>query len=187
MTIEEIEDAYRKIPFQTLLVDEARKAAGRDGDPELTYGTTTPRLALKILRLLDAGPKDIFYDLGCGFGVPAIVAGTLCHRATGIDVLPPLIERARGVASDLGLGNVSFIAGDLRQADLRDGTIFYSYCTCFSPETRAVVAQKIAEAAPGARIVTVTHALDHPRIELVAKQSLRWGAVSHGVFLQRLV
>jgi SAM-dependent methyltransferase len=187
VTLEDVEDAYRKIRYQTLLVAEARAAEGREGDPELTYGTTTPRLASQILDLAGAGPDDIFYDLGCGFGVPTIVAALRCKRATGIDVLPPLIARARDVAEELKLGNATFTVGDLRQADLSDGTVFYSYCTCLSGETRRAMADAIARARPGARIVTVTHALDHPRIELVEKTSLRWGAVSHSVLLQRLV
>src|SRR5258708_6159883 len=107
-----IEGEYRKIPYQSLIVDDARKAQGRDGDSELTYGTTTARLALKILALLDAGPDDVFYDLGCGLGVPTNVASLLCRRATGIDVLPQLIEHARRVAEALELKNAKFIAGD---------------------------------------------------------------------------
>lgn len=186
MTIEDVEDAYRKIRYQTLLVAEARAAEGRHGDPELTYGTTTPRLASQLLDLAGAGPDDIFYDLGCGFGVPTIVAALRCKRAIGIDVLPPLIARAREVAEELKLGNASFIAGDLRHADLSDGTIFYSYCTCLSEPTRHAMADAIARARPGARILTVTHPLAHPRIEVVEKTSLEWGLVSHAVFLQRL-
>ena len=80
------------------------------------------------------------------------------------NVLRPLIARARAVARELKLRNAKFIAGDLRKADLSDGTLFYSYCTCLSAKTRAAMSRRIAKARPGARIVTVTHALEHPRI-----------------------
>ena len=187
MKIEAIERAYRQIRYQSLLVDEARTAEGRADDPELTYGTTDPRLARKLLGLVKAGPEDVFYDLGCGLGVPVMVAATICKRATGIDVLNPLVERARGVAEELGLSNAKFLEGDLRTADLSDGTIFYSYCTCLLSATRDAMARQISRAEPGSRIVTVTHALDHPMIELVRKLSLSWGAVPHTVYVQKLV
>ncbi len=183
MNLARIEAAYRAIRYVSLLVDDARKAEGRAGDAELTYGTTAPRLAAKILRLARVSGGDVFYDLGCGLGVPTVVAATLCARATGIDVLPQLIEKARAVAAELQLANARFVAGDLRQADLSDGTIFYSYSTCLSAETRAGMAERIAQARAGARIVTVTHALEHPRIELVKKLRLRWGAVPHTVYV----
>ena len=182
-----MEREYRKIRYQSLIADDARKVEGRAGDSELTYGTTTPRLALRILDLLKAGPQDIFYDLGCGLGVPTIVAALICRRAMGIDLLPQLLEHAQGVAKALELRNAKFIAGDLRAQDLSDGTVFYSYSTCLSQETRDAMAEKIAAAKPGARIVTVTHSLRHPALELVEKVELRWGATPHGVFLHRRV
>lgn len=182
--VEAVEREYRKITHQSLIVDDARKAEGRDGDVELTYGTTSPRLALRILReVLGCGPGDVFYDLGCGLGVPTVVAALVCARATGIDVLPQLLEHGRGVARTLNLSNARFVHGDLRAQDLGDGTAFYSYSTCLLPETRAAMAERIAQARPGARAVTVTHALDHPALERTAKLELRWGATPHSVFL----
>ncbi len=174
--VKEVEHEYRKIRYQSLIVDEARKAQGREGDRELTYGTTTPRLALRILlEILHAGPGDIFYDLGCGLGVPTIVASLLCKRATGIDVLAPILDHPRQVATALKLRNAKFIAGDFREQDFSDGTAFYSYSTCFSPETRALLAEKVSAAKAGARIATVTHPLRHPKLEFVEKVTLRWG------------
>jgi tRNA/tmRNA/rRNA uracil-C5-methylase (TrmA/RlmC/RlmD family) len=185
--VAEVESEYRKIRYQSLIVDDARKAQGREGDPELTYGTTTARLALKILDLLEPGPEDVFYDLGCGLGVPTNIASLVCKRATGIDVLPQLIGHARQVAETLELSNAKFIVGDLREIDLSDGTVFYSYSTCLSAQTREVIAEAVSKAPPGARIVTVTHWLTHPSLELTRKTSLRWGATSHGVFLHERI
>lgn len=183
--IREVEREYRRIRYQSLIVDDARRAQGLEGDDELTYGTTPPRLAFRILELLQAGPQDVFYDLGCGLGVPTIVAALFCKRATGIDVLPQLIDRARGVAKALKLRNTKFIAGDLRQQDVSAGTIFYSYSTCLSPQTLAAMAEKVSAARPGARIATVTHPLRHEKLEFVEKVSLRWGLTPHAIFLHK--
>jgi len=59
--LRQIEAEYWKIQYPHLVVDEARKAAGRAGDSELTYGTTSPSLAVALLALAGAG-KDIFAE-----------------------------------------------------------------------------------------------------------------------------
>ena len=178
-----MEREFRKIRYQSLIVDDARRAAGRDGDRELTYGTTTPRLATRILLdILRVEPEDVFYDLGCGLGAPTLVAALYCKRATGIDILP-ILDHPRGAARKLGLRNAKFISGDFRAQDFRDGTAFYSYSTCFSAQTRAALAEKLCETRPGTRIATVTHALKHPGLEFIDKITLRWGLTPHAVFL----
>ena len=142
-------------------------------------------MARILLDILQAGPDDTFYDLGCGLGVPTIVASVICKKATGIDVLEPVIAHARKVAKALKLRNAKFIAGDFREQDLSDGTIFYSYSTCFSPATRAVIAERVSKARSGALIATVTYPLQHPALEFIKKIPMRWGLTTHGVFLHQ--
>jgi len=85
--LEEINAEYRKILYPFLLVDDARRAAGRAGDPEMVYGTTPASLVLQLLDFANATAEDIFYDCGCGLGVPTIVAAHFCKKAIGIEIL----------------------------------------------------------------------------------------------------
>lgn len=57
-------------------------------------------------------------ELGCGSGLTALVAAA-CNplgRFIAIDVDPAQVARARGIADAAGIGNVEFVAADLRDA-----------------------------------------------------------------------
>ncbi len=82
--LDRIDEEYRKIAYPYLLVDEARKAAGRDGDSEMVYGTTPPSTVMALLEFGEATADDVFYDLGCGLGVPTVVAAHFCKKAIGV-------------------------------------------------------------------------------------------------------
>lgn len=181
--LQQIEEEYWKIQYPHLVVDDARKAAGRPGDPELTYGTTSPALAVELLALAGAGQDDVFYDLGCGLGVPTLVAAVICRRAVGIEILPELIETGRSIAAALGLTNASFQVADLKTADLSDATVVYSYSTCLGPRTREQLAVRAALTRPGTRILTVTHPLEHEALELRSTQELSWEGSARTVYL----
>jgi SAM-dependent methyltransferase len=170
----EVAKAYREIKYPFLVVDEARQAAGRQGEADFTYGNTTPALVLRILELASATQDDVFYDLGCGLGLPAIVAALVCRKAVGVEILPALVRHARRVAKALRLENVRFIESDFGSVDVSAATIVYSYSTCFTAENRAALAACAARARPGARVLTVTHELSHPALELRKKRELRF-------------
>ena len=60
-------------------------------------------------------------DVGCGAGDVAFLAARLVGptgSVMGVDNNPAILETARQRASAAGLSNVSFVAGDLRDADL---------------------------------------------------------------------
>src|SRR5205809_890893 len=105
----------------------------RDGEGNDTYvmGRTeaeTQRLMLlaKALNLPlqrwleDAGvsPGMRVLDVGTGAGDVALVAGAMVGpqgSVVGVDMNAALLESARERASAAGLGNVSFVQGDLRE------------------------------------------------------------------------
>src|SRR5579859_2225161 len=112
----DVDAEYWKIKYPSLLVHEAREAAGRAGDTEMVYGTTPGAAVLELLELAYATADDVFYDLGCGLGVPTIVAALVCKRSTGIELLPQIAQQAQAVAEGLKLANATFRVGDLKTA-----------------------------------------------------------------------
>jgi SAM-dependent methyltransferase len=181
--LDQINAEYRKIAYPFLFVDDARRAAGKAGDSEMVYGTTPPSVVLELLEFGGATAEDTFYDLGCGFGVPTIVAAHFCKRAIGIEILPEVAERAREVAQSLQLANASFEVTDFKSADLSAGTVIYCYSTCLRAQSRAELAQGVSRAPAGTRVLTVTHNLEHPSLELKESREMSWEGSRRSVYL----
>jgi ubiquinone/menaquinone biosynthesis C-methylase UbiE len=84
----------------------------------------------KVLReyldAMDIDSANTVLDMGCGTGV---AARTIARRAnfsamvTGIDLSPYLVEAAKRLADEEGLGSlVEFRSGDTRELDIPDGS-----------------------------------------------------------------
>jgi SAM-dependent methyltransferase len=67
--------------------------------------------------------QDRILDVGCGCGLTTRVAARAAAGgdATGIDLSAAMLERARAVAREDGLTNVSFVHGDAQVHAFRDG------------------------------------------------------------------
>ena len=181
--LEQIDAEYRKIAYPFLLVDDARRAAGRAGDPEMVYGTTPASAVLQLLDFAAATPDDVFYDLGCGLGVPTVVAAHFCRKSIGIEILPEVAQRAREVAQGLQLANATFEVTDFKSVDLSEGTLIYCYSTCLRAQSRAELAEGVSKARPGTRVLTVTHNLEHPSLEMKESRELSWEGSRRSVYL----
>ena len=69
-----------------------------------------------ILALADPGPHKTILDLGSALGDVCFLLAPHVKEAVGVDASPRAIELARARASESGLANVRFVAGDV--ADL---------------------------------------------------------------------
>jgi predicted RNA methylase len=61
----------------------------------MIYGNTPPAVVVKLLELAEVRADDVFYDLGCGFGVPTVVAARACKKSLGIEILPEVAAQAQ--------------------------------------------------------------------------------------------
>jgi len=70
--------------------------------------------ALRLLvEVTAAGPEDTVLDVACGPGLVVCAFAAVVRHATGIDVTPAMIERARLLAREKGLVNVTWQVGDV--------------------------------------------------------------------------
>jgi ubiquinone/menaquinone biosynthesis C-methylase UbiE len=88
------------------------------------------------------------------------------RHATGIDVTPAMLERARDLARQRGLGNVTWDLGHATPLPYPDGafTIVVSrFAFHHFPDPRAVLAEMVRVCAPGGRILVCdVQASDNP-------------------------
>jgi ubiquinone/menaquinone biosynthesis C-methylase UbiE len=82
-----------------------------------------------LVPYLSAGAQVL--DVGCGPGTITIdVARRIgTGAAVGVDSAPAMIERAKQMATDTGVGNVSFRCSDALSLGFPDNTFDVTYCS----------------------------------------------------------
>jgi SAM-dependent methyltransferase len=121
--------------------------------PDIHFTPTRHNIAEAMLRLASVTADDVVYDLGSGDGrIPIIAAQKYGARGVGIEIDPTLVERAWRIANEAEVANrVSFIVGDLFEADLSQATVITLYV---SPNMMKMLAPRLRALKPGTRIVS---------------------------------
>jgi SAM-dependent methyltransferase len=77
------------------------------------------------VRHADLKPGETVVDLGSGAGVDVFLAAELVGpegRAIGIDMTPLMVDRARAIATERGISNVSFLLAPIESMPLPDAS-----------------------------------------------------------------
>ena len=121
--------------------------------PDIHFTPTRHEVADKMLKLADVTPDDIVYDLGSGDGrIPIIAAQKYGAKGVGIEIDPKLVELSWEIANQAEVANrVSFMVGDLFEADLSEATVITVY---LSPSIMKILEPKFRALKPGTRIVS---------------------------------
>src|SRR6516162_6802587 len=119
-----------------------------------------------IVQAARPTPNDRLLDVACGPGLVVCAFAPYVQAATGIDVTPAMLERARQLAAEKGLANVAWRQGDVYSLPYGDAS-FTIATTRFSVhhflDPAAVLREMVRVCAPGGRIVVVDdHAPEDP-------------------------
>ncbi len=106
-----------------------------------------------MLRLAKVTADDVVYDLGSGDGrLPIIASQKYGARGVGIELDPRLVELSWRIANEAEVANrVSFIVGDLFEADLGKATVVTMY---LSPSIMKALEPRLRALKKGTRIVS---------------------------------
>ena len=156
-------------------------SAGRPGG-QWVYGDTGIPVIYRLLRRWGVNRADVFYDLGCGCGIPVFGAGLLAGRAVGVDIVEPAVHFCQRAAAALNSSHLEFLLEDLFATDISSATFIYLACTTFPPAVRARLGEKLREARPGTRILSVTHPIRGRGIRHVLSlpQLFSWSGYGEG-------
>lgn len=121
--------------------------------PDIHFTPTRHNIADAMLRLASVTADDVVYDLGSGDGrIPIIAAQKYGARGVGIEIDPRLVEISWLIANEAEVASrVSFIVGDLFEADLSKATVLTMY---LSPHIMKMLAPRLRALKPGTRIVS---------------------------------
>jgi ubiquinone/menaquinone biosynthesis C-methylase UbiE len=131
----------------------------RQATPFATSPGIRDEAALKlIVECSGAGPDDTVLDVACGPGLVVAAFARVVRHATGIDITPAMLERARAHAVEQGLTNVTWHQGDVLPLPWPDGsfsivTSRFAFHHFLDP--LAVLREMRRVAAPGGRVVVI--------------------------------
>lgn len=114
-----------------------------------------------VVEFSGAGPEDTLLDVACGGGLVVCAFARVVRHATGIDITPAMLERARALAREQGLTNVSWRQGDVLPLPYADGAfsiVTSRFAFHHFLEAGAVLREMARVCAPGGRVVVVDSA-----------------------------
>ena len=122
------------------------------------------RLVVEFSR---ASPDDTVLDVACGPGLVVAAFAKACRHATGIDLTPAMIDKAREHAAALGLTNVDWRVGNVLPLPFADGSfsvVVSRFAFHHFPDPLAVLREMARVCArPGHIVVADMAASDDPR------------------------
>ena len=131
----------------------------RQATPFATAPDIRDEAALKlIVECSGAGPNDTVLDVACGPGLVVAAFARVVRHATGIDITPAMLDRARAHAAAQGLANVTWHQGDVLPLPWPDAsfsivTSRFAFHHFLDP--LAVLREMTRVTAPGGRVVVI--------------------------------
>jgi SAM-dependent methyltransferase len=122
------------------------KESSRFGDAYVN-GPVSYWILRSYLDCKNFGPKEVFYDIGCGHGrVLCMVARHRVAKCIGIELSTEFAEKARANAAALRgrLSPIEVRVGDAVDMDYTDGTTFY-FGDPFGADTMRAVLKRIGQ------------------------------------------
>jgi SAM-dependent methyltransferase len=112
-----------------------------------------------LQRLVDtsgAGADDEVLDVACGPGLVVCAFAPVVRHATGIDVTPAMLDRARTLAAEQGLVNVTWRQGEVLPLPFDDASfsiVVSRFAFHHFERPQAVLAEMRRVCRPGGRVV----------------------------------
>jgi protein-L-isoaspartate(D-aspartate) O-methyltransferase len=111
---ERVLEAMNAVPRELFVPESERRRAYNDSALPIGFGQTIsqPWIVAAIAQALALSGDERVLDVGSGSGYSTAVLAYLASGVIGIERVPELAERSRGVLAELGVANAEIIAGD---------------------------------------------------------------------------
>jgi len=149
----------------------------------------TVRIALGVgnpVRHANLRPGDDVVDLGSGGGIDCLLAARAVDAAgsvIGVDFLAEMVARGTAAAQAAGLGNVSFVQGEIEALPLPDASVdvvISNGVINLSPRKVRVLAEAFRVLRPGGRLAIVDLVLEHDLPPEIQTHPAAWAGCLSG-------
>ncbi|WP_394841993.1 class I SAM-dependent methyltransferase [Pendulispora brunnea] len=136
------------------LKETAKQAWASFAPTEMFSGSTAPRL----VKFAQVTPGARVLDVACGTGVVGLTAARLGAKVTGLDLSPPLLERAKENASIMGL-EIEWHQGDVEALPFEDASfdvVLSQFGHMFAPRPKVAIQEMLRVLRRGGTIAFST-------------------------------
>ncbi len=170
-------EALAALPREAFVADAQRKLAYIDRPVAIGAGRrmTEPMVLARLLQVAQLKGGETALVVGAGTGYSAAILSRLVKKVVALESAPELAERAKAILAQLGISNVSVVAGDLAAGRPADGP--YDF----------VLVDGAAEVVPDALTAQLA---DRGRLAVVVRDVVGRGTIfvkADGVVSQRAV
>jgi arsenite methyltransferase len=136
--------------------------------------------------LLSLGEGDRVLDLGSGAGIDCFLAARRVGdrgKVVGVDMTPPMIDRARAAARHGGFQNVEFRLGEIEHLPCADASFDVVLSNCvinLAPDKKVVFAEAYRVLRPGGRLAVSDMVATRPIPDELRRDPERWSGCSSG-------
>jgi hypothetical protein len=174
-------------PFAVIRREGPRAAVAL---PNLIYGETPCGTLHAILQDAGITAQDHFVDLGCGRGLTVFFVHLHWGiAATGVEIIPSFVHRARRIQRHLQLTRLDFVQENVAWVLPQQipGTIFYLASTTWEDSLLEKVAARLDLLPVGVRVITLSVALPSScfQVRQIKEYKFSWGQTT--VFFQEKV
>lgn len=106
----------------------------------------------KLVQLARVGNHDLVLDIGCGYGYSSAVLAQLADSVIALEDNSKLVTAANETLSDLEIGNVAVVEGDLTKGVAKEGPYDVIVLNGSVEDIPAALLEQLAE---GGRLVAV--------------------------------
>lgn len=112
--MDRVERAFIEIDRKFFLPDRAKRDFLRDSPIPIGYDQTTsqPSLIKKMIRILNPDKNSTVLEIGTGCGYQTALLAKLSKKVYTVEIIPELLDYARGKLNSLKLCNIDFKTGD---------------------------------------------------------------------------
>jgi ubiquinone/menaquinone biosynthesis C-methylase UbiE len=131
----------------------------KQASPFASAAAMKDKRALELLLVsTNAGAEDTVLDVACGPGIVVCAFAEITRHATGVDLVPAMIEQAQSLQRERGLKNVSWKVADvylLPYANASFSIVTSRYAFHHLEDPRSVLSEMKRVCKPGGKVALV--------------------------------
>lgn len=178
---DEVLQAMMEVPREAFVEDNLRHLAYDDNALPTSFGQTIsqPTIVAMMTTALSLQPDSAVLEIGAGSGYQAAVISRMAARLVTIELHAGLADRARNALQNLGIDNVTVLAGDGSVGVPEFAPYDRILVTAATPATPDILLSQLKR-SPGSRLVAPIGDQELQSLTIIEWAETGWNVQNEG-------